>query len=121
MVSPGGARYNGRSADSAREIKALIGANVATVASGANIVREAGDTIQEIVGNAVRVNQLLGGIATGAKEQAAGVQQIGAAVTELDRMTQQNAAMVEQTAAAANAMQDEARTLQNDVARFRLP
>ncbi|MBL0147461.1 MAG: cache domain-containing protein [Ideonella sp.] len=111
----------GRSADSAREIKALIGASVEKVATGANIVREAGDTIQEIVGSAMRVNQLMGEIATGAKEQAAGVNQIGAAVTELDRMTQQNAAMVEQTAAAANAMQDQARTLQLDVARFRLP
>ena len=111
----------GRSADSAREIKILIGASVEKVASGANIVREAGNTIQEIVGNAQRVNQLLSEISTGAKEQATGVHQIGSAVTELDRMTQQNAAMVEQTAAAANAMQDQARTLQHEVARFRLP
>jgi methyl-accepting chemotaxis protein len=111
----------GRSADSAREIKTLIGASVEKVASGASIVREAGSTIEEIVTNATQVNQLLADIATGAREQSAGVNQIGLAVTDLDRMTQQNAAMVEETAAAANAMQDQARSLQVDVARFKLP
>ena len=90
------------------------------MASGTQIVREAGRTIDEIVSNADRVNQLLDEIAVGAREQASGVHQIGQAVSELDRMTQQNAAMVEQTVAAAGTMQGQATTLQDDVARFRV-
>jgi methyl-accepting chemotaxis protein len=111
----------GRSAAAAREIKGLIGSSVNKVATGTRIVREAGATIAEIVGNADQVNQLLDEIATGAREQSAGVAQIGQAVADLDRMTQQNAAMVEQTAAAAGAMQDQASALSADVARFRVP
>jgi len=110
-----------RSAGAAREIKGLIGSSVDKVASGTQIVREAGRTIDEIVTNADRVNQLLDEIAVGAREQASGVHQIGQAVSELDRMTQQNAAMVEQTVAAAGTMQGQATALQDDVARFKVP
>jgi methyl-accepting chemotaxis protein len=110
-----------RSAAAAKEIKALIGSSVEKVASGTTIVREAGSTIEEIVGSTQHVNELLDDIATSAREQTQGVAQIGQSVSELDRMTQQNAALVEQTAAAAGAMQDQARTLAENVARFRLP
>ena len=68
-----------------------------------------------------RVDQLLGEVATGAREQNLGIGQIGQAVQELDRMTQQNAALVEQTAAAASALKDQALGLATEVARFRLP
>jgi len=77
--------------------------------------------MEEIVGASQRVNQLLGEIANGAREQSLGVAQIGAAVQELDRMTQQNAALVEQTAAASSAMKDQAEALAHEVDRFRLP
>jgi methyl-accepting chemotaxis protein len=107
--------------EAAREIKALIGQSVEQVEAGSAVVRRAGTTIDEIVQSSGRVDALLGDVATGAREQAGGVGQIGDAVQDLDRMTQQNAALVEETAAAAAAMQDQARTLADAVARFRLP
>jgi len=110
-----------RSAGAAREIKTLIGRSVAQVEAGTGVVREAGLTIAQIVGSSQRVDQLLGSVATGAREQSAGIAQIGHAVQELDRMTQQNAAMVEETATAAAAMKDQAMTLAQEVARFRMP
>ena len=110
-----------RSASAAREIKALIGRSVEQVETGTGIVRKAGVTIDDIVSSSERVNQLLGEVATGAREQSLGIGQIGQAVQELDRMTQQNAALVEQTAAAASAMKDQAFALAEEVARFKLP
>ncbi len=110
-----------RSADAAREIKALIARSVEQVKTGTTVVRKAGATIEEIVASSKRVDQLLGEVATGAREQSAGVGQVGESVQELDRMTQQNAALVEQTAAAASAMRDQAHTLAEEVARFKIP
>ena len=110
-----------RSASAAREIKVLIGQSVEQVAAGSGVVRRAGDTMTEIVQSSSRVDTLLGDVATGAREQAGGIGRIGQAVQALDRMTQQNAALVAQTAAAASAMQDRARTLADEVGRFRLP
>jgi methyl-accepting chemotaxis protein len=107
--------------EAAREIKSLIGQSVEQVEAGSAVVRRAGTTIDEIVQSSGRVDALLGDVATGAREQAGGIGQIGDAVQDLDRMTQQNAALVEETAAAASAMQDQARTLADEVARFHLP
>jgi methyl-accepting chemotaxis protein len=100
-----------RSAEAAREIKTLIGNSVQQVETGTGIVRQAGETIAEIVASSQRVDHLLGEVSTGAREQSLGVGQIGQAVHELDRMTQQNAALVEETAAAASSMKDQAHTL----------
>ncbi|MBL8302776.1 MAG: CZB domain-containing protein, partial [Ideonella sp.] len=110
-----------RSAEAAREIKGLIGRSVEQVEAGTTLVRGAGTTIEQIVTSSQKVDQLLGEVSTGAREQSLGVAQIGQAVQELDRMTQQNAALVEQTAAAATAMKDQAHTLAEEVARFRMP
>jgi methyl-accepting chemotaxis protein len=110
-----------RSAEAAREIKVLIGRSEEQVESGARIVRQAGATIADIVASSQRVDHLLGEVATGASEQSLGVGQIGVAVQELDRMTQQNAALVEQTAAAATAMREQAHELMGEVTRFRMP
>jgi methyl-accepting chemotaxis protein len=110
-----------RNAAAAREIKSLIGGSVEQVETGTGIVSDAGATIEEIVLSSQRVNELLGEVATGAREQTIGIGQIGQAVQELDRMTQQNAALVEQTAAAASAMKDRAFKLDEEVARFRMP
>ena len=110
-----------RSAAAAKEIKTLIGTSVEQVEAGTSIVRRAGVTIDEIVSSSGRVNQLLGEVATAAREQSQGIGQIGQAVQELDRMTQQNASLVEHTAGAASAMRDQARTLADEVARFRMP
>ncbi|MCK6426988.1 MAG: methyl-accepting chemotaxis protein [Burkholderiaceae bacterium] len=111
----------GRSAQAAREIKQLIGQSVEQVASGTAVVRQAGGAIGEIVASSQRVDQLLDHIATGAREQSSGIEQIGLAVQELDRVTQQNAALVQETAAASAAMKAQARQLAEEVSRFRLP
>jgi methyl-accepting chemotaxis protein len=110
-----------RSAEAAREIKGLIGRSVEQVEAGAGIVARASATMEEIVASSHRVNELLGEVSTGAREQSLGIGQIGSAVQELDRMTQQNAALVEQTAAASQAMKDQALALSHAVDRFTLP
>ena len=110
-----------RSAQAAKEIKTLISASVEKVDSGSKVVKDAGGTMQELVVNARRMNDLLAEISTAASEQSSGVSQVGAAVNELDRMTQQNAALVEETAAAASALKDQAIGLANEVDRFKLP
>ncbi|PXW95496.1 methyl-accepting chemotaxis protein [Sphaerotilus hippei] len=110
-----------RSADAAREIKSLITASREKVESGAEVVREAGEIMREIVCNVERVNGLLAHIATGTQEQSLGVTQVSEAVHEMDRVTQQNAALVEQTAAAATSVKDQAARMAEEVSRFRLP
>jgi len=110
-----------RSATAAREIKALIGGSVDQVEAGTTIVRRAGESMRGILGASQRVDQLLAEVATGAREQSTGIGQLGQAVQELDRMTQQNAALVEQTAAAAASMREQADGLAGEVAHFRLP
>ncbi|MEP7297283.1 MAG: methyl-accepting chemotaxis protein [Burkholderiales bacterium] len=110
-----------RSAEAAKEIKTLITTSVEKVDSGTRVVKGAGETMQELVDNARRMNDLLAEISTAAAEQSSGVSQVGAAVNDLDRMTQQNAALVEQTAAAASSLKDQATSLASEVDRFKLP
>jgi methyl-accepting chemotaxis protein len=110
-----------RSAQAAKEIKGLISASVERVDSGTRVVQGAGATMDELLGSARRMSDLLREISTAAKEESSGVTQLGAAVQDLDRMTQQNAALVEQTAAAASSLKDQATDLAAEVARFRLP
>jgi methyl-accepting chemotaxis protein len=110
-----------RSAQAAKEIKTLISTSVEKVASGSKVVKDAGVTMQELVANAGRMNELLAEISSAASEQSEGVAQVGSAVSELDRMTQQNAALVEQTAAAASALKDQAIGLASEVDSFKLP
>jgi methyl-accepting chemotaxis protein len=110
----------GRSAEAAREIKALIAASVDQVEVGNTVVADAGRTIGDIVGNADRIAGMMQAIATATQQQSSGVQQVGAAVRALDQSTQQNAALVEQTAAASGALSDQARRLAGDVGFFQL-
>ncbi|MFG6440122.1 methyl-accepting chemotaxis protein [Roseateles sp. LKC17W] len=110
-----------RSAEAAREIKQLILESGERVDGGQKIVAEAGTTIRAIVDSTRQVGELLGNIASGAREQAQGISQVGTAIQELDQMTQQNAALVEQTAAAASAMRQHAEQLATAVGVFRLP
>lgn len=109
----------GRSAEAAREIKGLISESVNKVQAGTHIVEEAGDTMRKVVANASQINSYLGEIATASREQAAGVDQVGKAIQELDRNTQQNAALVEQTTAAAGALHQQADTLLGEIANFK--
>jgi methyl-accepting chemotaxis protein len=109
-----------RSAAAAREIKALISTSVDKVASGTNIVQGAGKTMQELVANARKMNELVADISTATSEQSTGIAQVGQAVQEMDRMTQQNAALVEQTSGAANELNDQAGQLIAEVGVFKL-
>jgi methyl-accepting chemotaxis protein len=109
-----------RSAEAARQIKGLIDDSVLQVEAGTGIVRRAGVTIEEIVVTSQRVDGLLGQIAGGARDQGQRITRIGTAVTELERMTQQNSALVEQTAAASAAMNDQAHGLVEQVAHFQM-
>jgi methyl-accepting chemotaxis protein len=109
-----------RSAGAAKEIKELISASVEQINDGTRVVQSAGDVMAEVVASARQINTLLSEIATASKEQAAGVEQVGQAIQELDRNTQQNAALVEETSAAAAALKAQAELLQKEIANFRV-
>ena len=109
-----------RSADAAREIKALITASVQRVSQGTQLVDRAGATMDEIVASIQQVSSLMGQISTASQEQSSGVAQVGQAVTQMDQATQQNAALVEQSAAAAQSLRDQAEQLVQAVSVFRL-
>lgn len=110
----------GRSADAAKEIKALINASVQRVNNGAQLVREAGNTMGQIVQSVQQVTQEIDGIATSASEQSVGISQVNEAVNKLDQMTQQNAALVEQSAAAAQSLSEQAYGLLQTVSNFKV-
>jgi methyl-accepting chemotaxis protein len=109
-----------RSAQAAREIKELIAHSVGQVDDGARQVAEAGETMQRIVTQVQRVNDLVGEISTASKEQTRGIEQVGQAVAQLDQVTQQNAALVEESAAAADSMRAQAGHLAQSVATFKV-
>ncbi|MET0517380.1 MAG: methyl-accepting chemotaxis protein [Burkholderiaceae bacterium] len=109
-----------RSAEAAKEIKTLIGASVERVESGAQLVQQTGVVMEEIVGSVQRVTDMIGEIASAATEQRDGIAQVNVAVTQLDQMTQQNAALVEQSAAAAQSLREQAGRLAEVVSVFNL-
>ncbi len=109
-----------RSANAAREIKSLIGASVDSVEAGARLVGDAGSTMDEIVASVKRVTDMMGEISAATKEQSHGIGQVNVAVTQLDQMTQQNAALVEESTAAAQSLNDQAQRLSEVVGQFRL-
>ncbi len=109
-----------RSAEAAKEIKALIGASVDKVESGSKLVADAGSTMSEIVASVQRVSDIIGKITAASAEQSDGIGQVTTTVTQLDRMTQQNAALVEQSGAAAESLRDQAAKLAGVVRAFRL-
>ncbi len=109
-----------RSAEAAREIKALIGASVERVEAGSQLVADAGSTMQEIVASVQRVSDIIGEISSATGEQSSGIGQVNGAVADLDQMTQQNAALVEQSAAAAESLRDQASRLASVVSGFQL-
>jgi methyl-accepting chemotaxis protein len=109
-----------RSAAAAKEIKELIGNSVEKVENGSKLVEQAGDTMEEIVSSVRRVTDIMSEIMAASQEQSAGIQQVNQAITQMDQVTQQNAALVEEAAAAAESMQDQAARLTSVVATFRL-
>ena len=109
-----------RSALAAREIKQLVECTVASVAEGSVQVRQAGETMSEIVTNVANVQSLISGITYAANEQTRGIQEVNRAVIQLDGTVQQNAALVEQSAAASSALQAQAESLAHTIGRFKV-
>ena len=108
-----------RAAQAAKEIKTLIETSVDAVTSGSAHVTAAGQTMQEIVTSVQRVADIMGEISAASAEQAGGIDQITLAVSQMDEVTQQNAALVEQASAAASAMEDQARRLAEATSVFK--
>ncbi|WP_144151346.1 methyl-accepting chemotaxis protein [Paraburkholderia sp. BCC1885] len=109
-----------RSAAEAKEIKSLIQAAATRVDDGTGLVETAGTTMQQIVQSIRRVSDIMTAVAAASGEQSDGIEQVNRAVSQMDEVTQQNAALVEQTTAAALSLDEQARTLQLAVSRFRL-
>ncbi len=109
-----------RSAEAAREIKSLIGVSVERVEQGTALVDQAGSTMNEVVAAIRRVTDIVGEISAASTEQSEGVAQVGKAVVQMDRSTQQNAALVEESAAAAESLKNQAQQLVKAVSVFRL-
>ncbi|MDQ1812087.1 methyl-accepting chemotaxis protein [Massilia sp. CCM 9210] len=109
-----------RSASAAKEIKVLISHSVGQVEAGNQLANEAGTAMGEILSSVTRITSIMAEIAVASAEQGAGIEQINHAVTQMDDMTQQNAALVEQTAAASSSLQEQAATLVQAMSIFKL-
>ena len=109
-----------RSAEAAREIKALIGASVERVESGSRLVQDAGGVMGEIVSGIQRVSDVINEISAATGEQSTGIGQVNNAINQLDGMTQQNAALVEESAAAAESLREQATHLGTVIQAFKL-
>jgi len=109
-----------RSANAAKEIKGLIGSSVDRVAAGSRLVTDAGQTMDEIVGAVQRVATVIGEITASATEQSSGLSRVNETVTQLEQMTQQNAALVEESAAAADSLEAQAQQLSRLMGSLRL-
>jgi methyl-accepting chemotaxis protein len=110
-----------RSSDAAMEIKTLIGNSSQQVERGVDLVGKAGEALQSIVTQVGHISQLVSGIAEGAAEQSTGLAEINTGVTQLDQVTQQNAAMVEEATAAGHMLKTDATKLAELVAHFKIP
>ncbi len=109
-----------RSAQAAKEIKGLIEDSVTKVGAGSEQVERAGATMQEIVASVKRVTDIMGEISAASEEQSSGIDQVNRAVTQMDEVTQQNAALVEEAAAAAGSLQEQAQRLAEAVSVFKI-
>ena len=110
----------GRSAEAAKEIKTLINASVARVEQGTALVDTAGATMTETVTSIRKVTDIMGEISRATHEQAAGMSQIGEAVSTMDKVTQQNATLVEEMASAASSLNSQAQDLVQLVSFFKI-
>jgi methyl-accepting chemotaxis protein len=109
-----------RSAEAAKEIKALISQSAMQVASGVDLVGQTGQALGRIVAKVGEIDTVVGEIATAAKEQSVALNEVNSALNQMDQVTQQNAAMVEQSTAASHELASEADELSRMVGRFRL-
>jgi methyl-accepting chemotaxis protein len=109
-----------RSAQAAKEIKELIEVSVQRVGSGSEQVARAGETMGEVVNAVRRLTDIVGEISSASEEQRHGIEQVNQAISQMDQVTQQNAALVEEAAAAAGSLEEQARRLKQAVATFRV-
>ncbi|MYN21101.1 HAMP domain-containing protein [Rugamonas sp. FT107W] len=109
-----------RSAAAAKEIKGLIDDSVQQVDNGTALVQQAGSTMEQVVASVRRVSDVVAEISAASSEQSTGIEEVNKAITQMDEVTQQNAALVEEAAAAAGSLQDQAAKLASVVAVFRL-
>jgi len=109
-----------RSAEAAKEIKALISASTTQVASGVNLVGETGKALTRIVAQVTEIAGIVTEISASAQEQATGLHQVNTSVNQMDQMTQQNAAMVEESTAAGHSLAQEAETLASLIGQFKM-
>ena len=109
-----------RSAAAAKEIKTLIGDSVEKVDTGSRLVDQAGKTMDDVVASIARVTDIMNAITTASDEQRDGIAQVNQAISQMDAVTQQNAALVEQAAAAAASMQEQSSRLSHVVGVFKL-
>jgi len=107
-----------RSAQASKEIKGLIAESSSQVRNGADLVKGAGRTLEDILGSVKRVADIVAEIAAASAEQASGIDQVNEAVTQMDEMTQQNAALVEESTAAAHSLEEQSRHLGEVMAFF---
>jgi methyl-accepting chemotaxis protein len=109
-----------RSAAAAKEIKSLIGDSVDKADSGSKLVEQAGRTMDEIVTSVKRVTGIMAEITAASQEQSQGIEQVNLTITQMDEVTQQNAALVEEASAAARSLEEQADGLASSVGRFKL-
>ncbi|MDD2914516.1 MAG: methyl-accepting chemotaxis protein [Gallionella sp.] len=109
-----------RSAAAAKEIKTLIGDSVGKVEEGSKLVAQAGQTMEEIVTSIKRVTDIMSEITAASQEQSQGIEQVNTAITQMDEVTQQNAALVEEAAAAAESLEEQAQNLSVSVGTFKM-
>ncbi|GHB34505.1 methyl-accepting chemotaxis protein [Salinicola rhizosphaerae] len=109
----------GRSAEAAKDIKALVEESIQQVGRGSDLVNRAGKTLADIVEGVQRVTQLVSEIAVASKEQSQGIDQVNTAVSQMDGVTQQNASLVEESSAASRSLQKQAGALLKEVSFFR--
>lgn len=101
----------GRSANAAKEVRALIESSVSTVENGSRLVERSGEALREIVASVKKVNDINGEIANASSEQALGIEQVNTALTQMDQITQRNAALVQKAASASDAIDEQIRRL----------
>jgi methyl-accepting chemotaxis protein-2 (aspartate sensor receptor) len=110
-----------RSSTAAHEIKDLIAASVSNVSAGSQLVEKTRESMEEITSSIAEVVRYVEGIAHASQEQSAGIESVNRSISEIDQMTQQNAALVEEAAAAAMRMRDQSHTLTDAVNTFKTP
>jgi len=109
-----------RSADAAKEIKALIDNSVSQIQQGSTLVEQAGTTMSDVVTAVRRVTDIMDEISAASQEQSDGIEQVGQAIGQMDQVTQQNASLVQQATAAASSLEEQANRLEEAVAVFKL-